>query len=285
MCNATIKPIRFITATLTLTALTFLASCKGDNSAAEAQSLYDRAEAAINAGDNAGAMALLDSLDSRYASQTEIRRRAMHLRSLAREGLCTVRLAEADSMLVVTQLRADSLRHMLTWVNNDVEGYFIVEGTSLPPTGIQARVSSEGVFYLISSLEGHNIGHTSLSLSSDNGSVTSTSVAYDGERNRRDSGAELVHFVGAECDTLGHFAFYNRRGPVTLTFNGQSGATYSRPLTMGELSGIATAWDYASSLVRLKVYNLEHEKLERQLAVARSQSARTLPDPDSTATK
>lgn len=272
MYNVTIKTLSVFI--LTLTSI----GCTSSSDSKDAANIYTEAEAAQKKGDNTFAIELLDSLDSCFPSEVDLRRRAMHIRALAMEGLYASQLSTADSIIAVTQIRVDSLGRMMNRINNSIEPYYIVKGSSLAPTGIQARISPDGVFYIVSSLDGHRIGHTALSLSSERGNVMSSNVGYDGERNTRSGSVECVHFVGAECDTLGRFALDNRDIPIRLSFHGSS--TYSRPLTQSEANAVATAYDYSSSTIALKVATLEHERLEKQLAVARNQSARTFIDKD-----
>ena len=77
MLNATIKSIA-----ATVLAALALASC-GDKDKAGATELFSQSEAAIASGDYAGAMTLLDTLNSRYAGQTEIRRQSLRLRAVS----------------------------------------------------------------------------------------------------------------------------------------------------------------------------------------------------------
>lgn len=268
MFSATTK---FIASSLLLLAVT---ACSGgaDNSANE---LYEQANRLYESGDAAAAIVLLDSIDRAYPSQTDVRRNGMHLRAMAIEKLTVDRLAATDSLIAVLTLENEKLAAQLTRVSNAVEPYIIANGTSLPPTGIQARLSPDGVAYLVSSLSGHAVHHTSVTATSASGSASTTPVPNDGERSVWSGSDELVHFVGAECDSILRFiASTNDR--VTITWNGKT--TYSRPLTVNEQAGIAVIGRYADTATRLKVAAYEHDRLEKQLEIARSQAARTFVD-------
>lgn len=242
----------------------------------EARQLLDRAKAECEAGNITLSTELLDSLDKTYPGLIDIRRESLHVRAMIKERETVSQLEMTDSLAAVLSVRVDSLKNCLEWIANPIEGYYISTGSSLPPTGIEARVAPDGVFYIVSSLSGHNIGHTSITLSSSGWEAASGTVSRDGERNRVENGTEYVHFVGEEADTIGAFAADHAGQPLTLTFNGTSG--YSRPLTMGEQQHLITVYEYASGLRRLKVAALEHERLEKLLTTARSQVARTMPD-------
>lgn len=268
MSNATTK---FITALLAAAALT---AC-GDNKSQSAQSVYDAASTLLDQGNPAGAISMLDSLDSAYSGETDLRRRGMHLRALAMEKLTVAELSETDSLLACLTAESQQLSASLQKVSNAVEPYYIATGSSLAPTGLQARMAPDGVAYIVSSLSGHPVQHTSITASADGRSATTATVAFDGERSTREAGIETVHFVGAECDSLLRF-ISSATSPVTITWNGKT--TYSRPLTNGEQKAIATVGTYAASVTAIKVATLEHQRLEKQLEIARSQAARTFPD-------
>lgn len=266
---------------LTTTAISFilLASCShSDTGEAEARKLLTEAQSAFENGDAKLSLSLLDTLDSRFARYVSVRREGINLRARAQERYFQRELEMADSVAAVLAVRVDSIKNnRLKWVNEPMEGYYIAEGSVLPPTGIEGRLTPEGEFFMVSSLQGHPISHTAISLTDGAGkSARSADVAYDGEANRRSGGNERIYFAGEGIDTIGHFAFENRRGPLTLSFEGNT--AYTRPLTTGELENLATVYEYAWSLRQIKVAGLRHESLERKLDIARQQVARTSPD-------
>lgn len=266
---------------LTATAISFVlfASCgQSDTGEVEARKLLTEAQTALENGDAKLSLSLLDSLDSRFAKYVSVRRDGINLRARAQERYFQRELEIADSLAAVLAVRVDSIKNTrLRWVNEPMEGYYIAEGSELPPTGVEGRLTPEGEFFMVSSLQGHSISHTAVSLSDGTGkSARSADVAYDGEANRRSGANERIYFAGEGIDTVGHFAFENRRGPLTLSFEGNT--VYSRPLTAGELENLATVYEYAWSLRQMKVAALRHESLERKLDIARQQVARTTPD-------
>lgn len=256
-----------------------LCSC-GSGDTAKAQALLDEATAAFESHNYVGALALTDSIKTTYPAEIDIRREALHLATRATEGLTVQRLQTADSLVAVLGVRGDSLQRLVKYVENPIEGYYVgansPAGGIVGSNGIQARISPDGDFYIISSLKARQVKSTSVTVSCDGASASTSVVEHDGERNDRSMGAEVITFMGVECDSLGRFIEQHRGTPMTLTFNGTS--TYSMPLPEAQASEIATLYDYATTLRRAKVASLEKEKLSRALDIARSQAAKTYVD-------
>lgn len=278
MFNAATKPSRTLLLTLAATAL--LASCGGSADKDKAQALLDEATTAYDAHNYAGALTLTDSIKSAYPAEIDVRRQALHLATRATEGLTVQRLQEADSLVAVLGVKGDSLQRLVKFVKNPIEGYYT--GASTNPesvgavNGLQARISPDGDFCIISSLKGKNVKSTSVSVSCEGQSASTTSVAHDGERNDRSMGAEVITFMGVECDSLGRFIEQHRSQPMTLTFHGSS--THSMPLPAAQASEIATLYEYATTLRQAKLANIEKERLTRVLDIARAQAAKTYVD-------
>lgn len=275
MFNAATKSTRTLLSALAAAGL--LAACSGSGDTAKAQALLDEATTAYDSHDYAGALALTDSIKSAYPGEIDVRRQALHLATRATEGLTVQRLQEADSLAAVLGVRGDSLQRLVKFVQNPIEGYYT--GASTNPenigsvNGLQARISPDGDFYIISSLKGKSVKSTSVSVSCDGQSASTTAVAHDGERNDRSMGAEVITFMGVECDSLGRFINAHRSAPMTLTFNGAS--SYSMPLPQAQASEIATLYEYAVTLRQAKLANIEKERLTRALDIARNQAAKT----------
>ncbi|MCM1521816.1 MAG: hypothetical protein NC039_04090 [Muribaculaceae bacterium] len=278
MCNAAIKSI--ITSVIAL----FLASCSSDNGEKEASELVAEAKEAVEARDYGRAKMLVDSINNAYPRAIKARREAMHVGTVAIEGISLRRLESADSLLALLAARADSLKPLVKYVQNPVEGYFVADGANpediLNVTGIQARLSPEGDFYIVSTLKGKGVKSTSVTVTDGNSSATTATVSHDGERNDRTGGSERITFIAAECDTLGRFIMENAGIPLKLTFNGDAGST---TVTLPEKTAAQTAtlYDYALTLRRARVASLEKERLTRALDTSRSQAARTFIEEES----
>lgn len=265
-------------ATKILIALSILLpACTGDNNEKQAEALVAEAQTALDCGDFEQAIVLTDSVKNSCPRAIEQRKEALYIAVRANEGLSVRRLAQSDSLLVALAARADSLKGLVKFVSNPVEGYYVAAGANpaatYSQTGVQPRLSPEGDFYLISTLKGRNLGSTSITLSSAAGSASTSEVAFDGERNDRSQGGEVITFIAAECDSVGKFVFNNPAVTYSLTFNGKG--TYTTSLSPSTVRDIATLYDYSLTLRRAKVANLEKQRLTRAVEIARSQAART----------
>lgn len=258
-----------------------MASCgpKTDKeAAAAAQSLLEETRTAIDRGDYAGAIELLDTLQSRYAKVTEAQRKAMNLRPMAIEGLTIQEIEETDSMLAVTGWQADSLARLFRTVSdkNLVEPYHVSKdapATLIGHNTIQARVSPSGEFYLISSLDGHQVKHTSITVSAGGESVSTEDIPFDNARNYRSGSYETITFSATKCDSLARFIASHDNRPMKLTYNGTR--SYSTNLPAKEVHRVADAWRWAEAQRQHKEAAKKLELLRAKLQLARDQQART----------
>ncbi len=276
MYNAATNHLLHIGISLLVGAQLILTSC-GNGDTEKARALLDEARAAYESKDYSTALSLTDSLKNTYPRGFDVRREALHLTTLATEGLTLQQLETADSIAAVLGAAGESLQHNVKFVSNPIEGYYVAKSVNptsfIGSTGIQARMTPDGDFYIMSSLKAKPIKSTSITVSANGKEARSATVAYDGERNDRSMGAETITFMGAECDTVGKFIYENRTSLITLTFNGAG--RYSRPLTAAEIEGTAVLYEYATTIRKFKLASLEKERLTRALDLARSQAART----------
>lgn len=253
-------------------------SCGNGNGEKEAAALVAEATTALDNGDYTTAISLADSVKRAYPRAIEARRQALHITSVATGELSVRSLESADSLLAVLAIRADSLKPLVKYVDNPVEGYYIA-AADIPDavrttSGLQARLSPEGDFYIIATLKAPGVKTTSVSVSDGQATATTATVPYDGERNDRYGGLETITFIAAECDTVGSFIASDPGRPMSLTFNGEAGSrTIDLPATTA--SRIATLHDYAVTMRRARVAAIEKERLSRTVDIARSQAART----------
>lgn len=270
MSNAATKIIAVVSAAM-------LAACGGDNGKEEAQKLYDEASAAVESGDFSRGLMLIDSIKNAYPKQIEIRREALHLMTRANEGLAVKRLESADSLVAVLQAESEAMSDKITTVSNPVENYYIVKGTDPKSIygrdGLQARLSLDGDLYLMSSLASRKVESTAIAVECEGKRAVTATVAHDGERNDRSMGAEVITFMGAECDSVAKFIAANAGKKITLTFEGSK--TYSMTLPEAQVKEIATLTEYADLVRRLKAAMIEKTKQARIVDTARSQAART----------
>lgn len=276
MCNVISK---YIVAAL---AAALLASC-GDKDKDAAAGLLEQARAEFTADNYNSALATLDTLDARYPAQVEIRRQAMHLRPQVIERLTLRELTSADSLIAVLTLSTDSLRDVLEFVPDAFEGYYTsrqIKGkVPAEATGLYARMSTDGVFSVVSSAP-KGTQSTSITLTTEGSEATTPDVACDGERNDRSRGVEIITFMPLECDTLGHFASINLGRPITARWNGAK--PHTAKLAEPQARALAEVYGASRSFAALRSAQMRKQMLERRLDIARSQMARTFSN-DSTA--
>lgn len=253
------------------------ASCGSRSADADAvpAALLEQAEACVNT-DPATSIALLDSLSKTYRTETALVKQAMALRPRAIEQLTLREIATADSLLEANKHEIETLRGSLRWIKEPrmVDGYYIASTVYNPDfmntTGIEARVTDIGRFYVVSSANPGN-GHTSVTLTDGSASATTGEVSYDGENNYRIGGGEVVTYSPEKSDTLGAFAA-QASGPLTLRFNGRGKS--SRKLSAPHVEAIAVAYRYSKAVENARNADIEQQRLRKQLEIARSQQQR-----------
>lgn len=211
-----------------------------------------------------------------------MRRQAMHLRPQIIEKQTLIDLQYADSIAALQLLKGDSLNRLLTYVSNPVEGYYVSEsakGIDVSATpGLHARMSPDGQFYILSSSK-RLVKSTSFSVSTEGEEARSAVVEYDGERNDRSSGSEIITFIQAECDSVGRFILKHRDEPLTLTIHGAT--NYSIALPESQRKSISQVYETALAIRDCKLTQINKARLEKQLSIARSQMAKTYQGTDS----
>lgn len=260
-------------------ATAILSSCGEKESTKNAKILLTEARSAITAKEYERAIDLIDSVSKAYPEEIGIRKEAMRLRPDATEGVTMVSLSRADSLATTLQSRYDSISRLMVKVDNPefVEGYWVAsQGRNPSPMStdlIEGRVTGNGEFYMVSSLNPSSLHHHSFSITGKNGEKASTAVVpYDGEMNYRINGGEVVTYMAESCKEIGAFAVNHRAEPLTVTFHGEGDKRIK--LSAAQTSGLATAWEFAQTLAEFRHWSIERERLNRKLAIARDQKAR-----------
>lgn len=264
---------------IALSTILLAASCGGGSGVNEAEALVASADSAVATGNYTLANELLDTLKSRYPTEIKAIREGMNVRARANEGMIKNELQTTDSLEVVYSHRIDSLSQYFTFVNNPelVEGYYVIKeyatSSLFDRSGLEARITPEGQFYMISSLSGNPVKHTSVTVTVAGESASSSSVAYDGDRNYRSGNTEMITFVGAECDSIGKLLAQNQGKPARVTFTGSRSTSMQLP--QNDAKSIALAYSYSEAIITSKKLAAKKELLDRQMILARDQAART----------
>lgn len=267
---------------ISVATICMLSACGGSKENSDARQLLTDATASFQNGDYNRATMLLDSLQKGFPEEIALQREALALRPQVIEQLAIAKIASVDSMSKIDRSMMEQLKPTLKWVKTPgmIEGYW-TDSKSFNPnfmnsTGIEARVSEIGQFYIVSSANPSSIKHTSITLTLGDKSVATASVPYDGESNYRIGGGEVITFSPEQSDTIGAFAAQILSGPalknMSITFNGEKGKKTVK-LTEAQAQGIKSAYLYSSALIRARDNEVERQRLERTIEIAKRQAA------------
>lgn len=265
--------------------LALMCSCGGKQENPQARELLDNANAAFEQQDYDLATTLLDSLQKTFPSELGIQRESMALRPKVIEQTALLQLQQLDSLDAADTSTLTALKPALKWVKTPgmIEGYWIDAKAYNPnfmnTTGIEARVNEIGQFYIVSSVNpAGTLKHTSVTLKTGSESVTTQTVPYDGESNYRLGGGEVITFSPEQSDTIGFTAMQavnaNPSATGTLIFNGAKN-TKSIRLNAAQTAAIANAYRYSSAVIRARDNQVQRQKLNRTIEIARQQAAKT----------
>ncbi|MBD5379329.1 MAG: hypothetical protein HDR74_05465 [Bacteroides sp.] len=274
-----VKTNFFTLATMCVASLSFV-SCKSD-SAIAADKLVDNAQALINQGNAAQAILTLDSLNTLYPGEIEAGRRALSIRPKAIELLTIAEIQTTDSLIAIYSIENQQYINSIQKIDNKelLEPYFVSKSGYDPSfmnsTGIQSRVDNIGQFYIMSSVNGTQLHHNSITIKSNAGEVSTEAVPADSDSNFEVDAAELVTYSPQSCDTIGYFLSQNPEATYTVIFNGANGKNISRKLTPAQVKGIIDAWKYSRSIVQARDLAARKQMLDQRLQIARDQIART----------
>ncbi len=250
-----------------------LSAC-GDKDRDGATALYTQAEAAIDGTNYTGALVILDTLNTRYPAQTEIRKDGLRLRALAMQGIASDSISASSKELAKATLRREEwdgkFRHISSTVG--LEGYYIPVGASekvMTATGIQPRVSEKGFFYIVANVQGQAIGLHSIEFIDGAESVSSEPISK--ARIVKVEGSESASFNPEELEAIGPW-LKNHPRASKLVFKG-SRKNVTVKLSDKLRSQLTDCYEYASALQAQRRASIHREKFERMLATARDQLA------------
>ena len=259
--------------------------CSSKSENPDARNLLAKAENDFNSGNYASSIALLDSLQKTFPAETALQREAMAMRPKVIEAEATKALAAVDSTYNADIETLKSLKTQLKWIKTPgmIEGYWIApevyRSDFMNTTGIEARVSEIGEFYIVSSVNpAGNLKHQSIGLKTSAGNARTQNVAYDGESNYRIGGAEVITFSPAQSYTIGMVARNaveaNQAAGASVIFYGVKGEK-SVKISPAVLKGIGKAYAYSAATIRARDLQVERERLNRTIEIARRQQQST----------
>lgn len=256
-----------------------LVSC-GENNKEKAQALLDEASSLVERGDYGAAIEVIDTLDTRYAKEIDVRKQGLLCRARAVEGLAKDSIIAADDMLThsIEQMEAREKDFEHIELPNGLDGYFIAksiyEKNAMNKTGIQPRVEdSEGYFQLAVNIHGRKIGFERVSV--NNGGNVVTTVAVNPGRLVTVEGSELVVLTQEEATPLVEALKANPGIDEYKLCGAKNLITVKLMSKMRD--AIINSYDYAMSIQANRLAQIKREKFERQLQMARDQIANNLP--------
>lgn len=259
--------------------------CSSKSENPDARNLLAMAENDFSSGNYASSIALLDSLQKTFPAETALQRETLAMRPKVIEAEATKALAAVDSTYNADIETLKSLKTQLKWIKTPgmIEGYWIApevyRSDFMNTTGIEARVSEIGEFYIVSSVNpAGNLKHQSIGLKTSAGNARTQNVAYDGESNYRIGGAEVITFSPAQSDTIGMVARNaveaNQAAGASVIFYGVKGEKSVR-ISPAVLKGIGKAYAYSAATIRARDLQVERERLNRTIEIARRQQQST----------
>lgn len=253
-----------------------MVSC-GESDKDKAQALVDEASALVERGDYSGAIAVVDTLDARYAREIAVRKAGLLCRARAVEGLTK------DSIIAVDDLLARSLEEIGASENdyryiempNGIDGYLIAKSIydrdAMNKTCIQPRIDE--YFILAVNIRGRRIGFERIT-AGKGGQAVST-VAVNPSRMVTVEGSEMVTLTQEEAAPLVEYLMANPE-VSECRLCGAKGSVDLK-LTPAMRDAIVGSYRYALALQANRLAQIKREKFERQLQMARDQIANSMP--------
>lgn len=258
-------------------------STKPDDSAHQAAIALDaQIDSALSVGDNDLALLLIDSLNSHYNTELDLRRASTAKRMQALAGQALSKIPEVETRISNLQVTVDSLTSLFTAVQptSALPAYLVYRGTPtdlMSRTGIQPRVNTGqdalDTPFTLAVNAGKDVGISSVTVSTRNGqSFTMIARSVDG--------AAATITPEAATPLASYLAANPGDQAVTATASGSKG-TANMSISATDSRAIAAAWQLADSRQRLRSAMVESDKLNTLIQAARDQQARALISADS----
>ena len=261
------------TKVLAIGLLALAATACADKAHDGALELCAQAQQQIDARNYAGALVMLDTLNSRYADQVAVRRDALRLRAMAMEGLATDSISAASATLAQATLDVEALepdfRHITSSVGLD--GYYIPKSAKtevMTGNAIQPRVSEQGHFYLVANVD-RAIGLQAVEFVDGHESISSGTISP--ARVVKVEGSEGASFNPEDLEGVGAWIVDHPSASKYILRGSKTNV--SQRMDAPLRTQIAQCYRYAEALQAKRLALLKREKYERMLATARDQIA------------
>lgn len=264
------------------------ASCSGGSGEqSEALDMLAQAKECISKNPQQ-AISLIDSLNKVFPKQTEVRRKAMHVRTLADSVLIDREFAVTDSTLKADSLKFIELKPQFAFVKTKdmVEGYYVEKSLQSKPlferTGIEPRVDELGNMFVVTCVFGSPVQHTRLSARSSGEQCSTADVPYDGATNYRytaDRGScEMATFHYEKCADFCKFVAEHGGKKVAIDFVGKGKTSIT--LSPEVLKAFSVTYEFAQAMSSGKNAVAKMMYLNKKRDINRRQMAQTKTDAD-----
>ncbi len=249
-------------------------SC-GDSQRDEAVRLSQEAENEVKAGRYEEAVALLDTLDNKYASQVEVRRSAMKFRAMAVEGITLHRITAVDDTLAHLKASIEESEKQFEYVPNPGKGLggnYVSKALLKSTSPILPRINDEDYFTLSVKILGKNIGFECVSFVDGQESVSTRPI--DASRLVSVEGHEMTVLQQEDvADAIEWLAVHPSASAYRLV---GSKSTVDQKMSADFLDAIVQTWAFARDKQAYRLALIEREKLERRLQLCRDQLANVI---------
>ncbi|MDE5641933.1 MAG: hypothetical protein K2I56_00410 [Muribaculaceae bacterium] len=269
------KHLYFPLAGATMLLLAACGASPSEKADEQARNLLGQAQSALESKDLDRAQMLLDSLDHGYKEAVGVRREAMPLRARLIEEMSLKQIPQADEAIAQAMMRIDQLGQRMSDAGDKVDPYVVPKAWpkrgDIKAEGIEPRVDRDGFFRLIVKSSGKTLDMNAVEFSAEGSSVTSKALPSD--RVAKVEGMELMSLSQEEFAPVAEWLEAHSGSVPTVELVGLSGR---RKITFSaaQAAMLLDAWRYSRACQELVSAKVERERLERQLKIARDQSAR-----------
>ena len=242
----------------------------------EAKSLYDKAQALYENRQFTAAKNVLDSVNTLYPKEIEVRKSALTLMRRVERGESEQNIVYCDSLLPIRKKDLETLKKGFIF---EKDSAYDELGNYLPPamtvernterSYIRCGVNEEGEMYIASVYFGSRpLEHTGLKLSANNGIYVETpAIAYDGGVNYRfqDNGntTEIVTYKGENCKGIANFVHSSAKDRIKAEYTG--GKPFSLTLSENDKKAIESTYELALVLSEINALKREKTKSEKRI--------------------
>lgn len=251
-----------------------VSSC-GDSDRESALQLSETAENELKSGNYQAAITALDTLDTKYASEVEVRRSSMKFRAMAVEGLTIKRIREVDDTLAVLKNQLDRYGESFEYIANPGKGLggnYIDRSIVKLKSDILPRINDDGYFTLSIRINGRPIGFSRLTFV--DGAMSASTVPVEPSRLVKVENSEMTVLQQEDvADAVTWLASHMTAAEYELV---GSKSVIRNKLSETLVKAIVNTWNFASAKQAYRLALIEREKLERKLQLCRDQLANVI---------